>query len=325
MARQPLVDVVTRDASAAGGAPARTPLASLVVSLRPGQWSKNLLVFAGLLFGRRLFDPTAVAVACAAFVLFCALSGVIYLLNDVADREADRRHPYKSKRPIASGELSVGLALTAAVVLAGVALPLAFLIRPSFGIIALAYVVLQAGYSARLKHIVIIDVLTIAIGFVLRAAAGALAIDVAISHWLLVCTVLLALFLAMSKRRHELTLLAAGATEHRRILGEYSPYLLDQMIGVVTASTLIAYIFYTISPETVQNFGTEYLALTIPFPLYGIFRYLYLVHQKEGGGSPAEMLLTDRPLLACVALWAASVVLIVYGSRELASVFGLRP
>jgi 4-hydroxybenzoate polyprenyltransferase len=324
MARQPRVNVVTGDASAAGGVPARSALASLVVSLRPGQWIKNLVVFAGLLFGKRLLEPTAVAEACAAFVVFCALSGVIYLLNDVADRDADRRHPLKSKRPIASGQLSPGLALAVSVVIAGIAVPVAFWLSPAFGVVALAYVVLLAAYSARLKHIVIIDVLTIAIGFVLRAVAGAVAIDVAISHWLLVCTVLLALFLAMSKRRHELTLLAAGATEHRPILGEYSPYLLDQMISVVTASTLIAYIFYTISPETLKNFGTQGLALTIPFPLYGIFRYLYLVHRKEGGGSPAEMLLTDRPLLLCVALWAAAVVVIVYGPGNAAALAGLR-
>jgi 4-hydroxybenzoate polyprenyltransferase len=322
MARQPLVDAVTRDASAAGGAPVRSPFASLVVSLRPGQWSKNLFVFAGLLFGKQLFEPTALAATIAAFWIFCALSGVIYLINDVADREADRRHPLKSRRPIASGQLSPGLALAAAVVIGGLGLAAAFALRPAFGWVALAYVVLQTSYSAGLKHLVIIDVLTIAIGFVLRAVAGAVVVDVAISHWLLVCVVLLALFLALSKRRHELTLLAAGATEHRKILGEYSPYLLDQMIGVVTASTLVAYIFYTISPETVQKFDTEYLALTIPFPLYGIFRYLYLVHKREGGGSPAEMLLSDRPLLLCVALWAVAVVLIVYGPAQLAGVFG---
>jgi hypothetical protein len=156
------------------------------------------------------------------------------------------------------------------------------------------------------------DVLTIAVGFVLRVVAGAVVVSVRMSQWLLVCAVLLALFLALSKRRHELVLLANGSVEHRPILGEYSPYLLDQMIGVVTASTLIAYIFYTINPETVQKFQTELLGLTIPFPLYGIFRYLYLVHKKEGGGSPAEMLLTDRPLLMCGALWAALVIVIIY-------------
>jgi 4-hydroxybenzoate polyprenyltransferase len=160
---------------------------------------------------------------------------------------------------------------------------------------------------------VILDVLTLSLGFVLRAVAGAVAVDVQISHWLLVCTILLALFMALAKRRHELVLLANGATSHRPILREYTPYLLDQMIGVVTASTLIAYVFYTISPETEQKFGTQWLGLTIPFPLYGIFRYLYLVHRREGGGSPADMLLNDRPLLACVALWALAVALILYG------------
>ena len=178
---------------------------------------------------------------------------------------------------------------------------------------AASYVVLLALYSGQLKHIVILDVLTIAIGFVLRAAAGAVALDVPISHWLYVLTILLALFLALSKRRHELVLLADGATSHRRILEEYSPYLLDQMIAVVTASTIVAYAFYTVSPETVQRLGTDRLMLTLPFPLYGIFRYLYLVHQKEGGGSPSDMLLTDRPLLLCVGLWAAAVALIIYG------------
>jgi len=164
-----------------------------------------------------------------------------------------------------------------------------------------------------MKHVVILDVLTIAIGFVLRAAAGAVALDVPISHWLYVLTILLALFLALSKRRHELVLLADGATSHRRILEEYSPYLLDQMIAVVSASTIVAYAFYTVSPETVQKFGTDRLMLTLPFPLYGIFRYLYLVHQKEGGGSPSDMLLNDRPLLLCVGLWAAAVAFIIYG------------
>ena len=199
-----------------------------------------------------------------------------------------------------------------AAALAVVALAAAFALGVPFGAVASAYLVLQFAYSGPLKHIVILDVLTIAIGFVLRAAAGAVAIDVPISHWLLVVTILLALFLALSKRRHELVLLADGATGHRPILGEYSPYLLDQMISVVTASTLIAYIFYCISPETIQKFGTDLLGLTIPFPLYGIFRYLYLVHRREGGGSPSEMLLNDRPLLVCVALWVLAVVVIVY-------------
>ena len=183
------------------------------------------------------------------------------------------------------------------------------------GLVAAAYLALLGLYSGGLKHIIIIDVLTVAIGFVLRAVAGAVAVGVAISHWLVVCTVLLALFIALAKRRHELVLLADGAASHRPILDEYSPYLLDQMIAVVTASTLIAYIFYTISPETSAKFGSEWLGLTIPFPLYGIFRYLYLVHRREGGGSPADLLLNDRPLLACVTAWVITVVLIIYGPR----------
>jgi 4-hydroxybenzoate polyprenyltransferase len=203
--------------------------------------------------------------------------------------------------------------VAAAGILGATALTAAYLLRLQFGLAATVYVVLLALYSGPLKHVVIIDVLTIAIGFVLRAVAGALVIGVEIGHWLLIVTLLLALFLALSKRRHELILLAEGATSHRRILQEYSPYLLDQMISVVTASTLVAYAFSTISPEVIAKFGTDKLGLTFPFPLYGIFRYLYLVHQREGGGSPSDMLLNDRPLLVCVALWAAAVVVIIYG------------
>ena len=292
----------------------RRPLGfSLARSLRPAQWTKNLIIFAALMFGERLLDPRSVLLASAAFVIFCALSGVVYLVNDVADREADRRHPVKRHRPIASGELPVRVAIGSAVVIVTVALGGAFWLGPLFGVLASSYVALLALYSGPLKHVVIIDVLTIAIGFVLRAAAGAVAIEVPISHWLYVLTILLALFLALSKRRHELVLLADGAGGHRPILEEYSPYLLDQMISVVTASTIVAYAFYTVSPETIAKFGTDWLGLTLPFPLYGIFRYLYLVHKKEGGGSPAEMLLTDRPLLVCVALWAAAVAVIIYG------------
>jgi 4-hydroxybenzoate polyprenyltransferase len=281
-------------------------------SLRPGQWTKNLVIFAGLLFGRRLFDRIALIDAVFAFVVFCILSGVVYLVNDIADRASDRQHPLKARRPIASGALPVPVAAAAALALGIVGLSAAFGISLAFAGVAAAYLCLQMLYSGPLKHIVIIDVLTIAIGFVLRAVAGAVAVNVEISHWLLVCTILLALFIALAKRRHEIVLLAGGAANHRPILGEYSPYLLDQMIGVVTASTLISYIFYTISPETQAKFGTAWLGLTIPFPLYGIFRYLYLVHQREGGGSPADLLLTDRPLLACVALWALTVAVIIY-------------
>ena len=319
MARPPLPDIIEQTGPRAAPVQKRTrPLVlGLLVSLRPSQWTKNLIVFGALGFGQRLFDSDSVVRALAAFAIFCLLSGVVYLLNDVADREGDRRHPIKMRRPIASGEVPVAAALSVAAALAAGALTAAFVLRPMFGAIALFYVVLLALYSGPLKHVVIIDVLTIAIGFVLRAVAGAVAIDVAVGPWLYVLTILLALFLVLSKRRHELVLLADQATGHRRILEEYSPYLLDQMISVVTASTLVAYAIYTVSPETISKFRTNLLGLTLPFPLYGIFRYLYLVHQKEGGGSPSDMLLTDRPLLICVALWALAVALIIYGPSQL--------
>jgi 4-hydroxybenzoate polyprenyltransferase len=262
-----------------------------------------------------LGDRASVTKALIAFVVFCVLSGTVYLINDVLDREQDRRHPLKAKRPIASGALSLRVAVVSAVVLGAGALAVAFMLGIPFFAASAAYLALQLAYSLFLKHIVILDVMTIAAGFTLRAVAGGAAIMVPVSHWLVLCTTLLALFLALGKRRHELVLLAGHATEHRRILEDYSPYLLDQMISVVTASTLIAYAFYTISPETTERFGTSLLSLTIPFPLYGIFRYLYLVHQKEMGGSPSDLLLEDRPLLACIGLWAAGIVLIIYHVR----------
>jgi 4-hydroxybenzoate polyprenyltransferase len=290
----------------------RPVVLNLFISLRPGQWTKNLLVFAALVFAVRLFDPASVLVSLEAFAIFCALSGVVYLVNDVVDRETDRQHPLKCQRPIPSGALPVPLAVGVAVALGGASLAAAFLLGWRFGTISAGYLALMLLYSGSLKQIVILDVLAISIGFVLRAAAGAAAIDVVISHWLFACTILLALFISLAKRRHELVLLASDAPTHRPILGEYSSYLLDQMIAIVAASTLIAYIFYTFSPETVEKFGTSWLGLTIPFPLYGIFRYLYLVHRRDGGGSPAELLLNDRPLLVCVTLWVLTVVAIVY-------------
>lgn len=285
--------------------------AALVRSMRPEQWTKNLIVFAALIFGHRLFDPAAVGLSLAAFLIFCALSSVGYILNDVVDRDLDRLHPFKKQRPIASGALSPRTAVMAASIIGVVALVAAALLRAEFAVVAATYVLLFSAYSRVLKHVVILDVLTIAIGFVLRAAGGAVVIPVPMSQWLLVCTILLALFLGLSKRRHELTLLASSATEHRPILEEYSPYLLDQMIGVVTASTLMAYIIYCTSPETIEKFGTTRLVLTTPFPIYGIFRYLYLVHQR-GAGTPSDVLLTDKPLLACIVLWGLAVIAIIY-------------
>lgn len=290
----------------------RSTAASLFVSLRPDQWTKNLIVFAALIFAVKLLDPAALANASAAFLIFCALSGAVYLINDVSDREQDRAHPLKRLRPIASGDLSPGTAMVAAVVLSVAALGAAFAMRPAFGAAAAAYLALFVVYTRSLKHVVVLDVMTIAIGFVLRAVAGGLVIHVHVSNWLLVCTMLGALFLGFAKRRHEITLLAEGAKGHRRILEEYDPYLLDQMIGVVAAATMVAYIIYCASPETHAYFGTEWMVLTTPFPVYGLFRYLYLVHRKAGGGSPSDMLLTDRPLQACVLLWGLTAIAIIY-------------
>jgi 4-hydroxybenzoate polyprenyltransferase len=287
-------------------------LRALLVSLRPHQWTKNLVVLAALCFSKHLFDDVdAVVRAGAALVIFCGLSGAVYLVNDLADVERDRLHPAKRARPIASGALDVRVARAAAVTLIALGLPSAFALGAPFFLCAAAYLALNLAYSFGLKDVVIIDVLAIAIGFVLRAVAGALAIQVVFSDWLLVCTILLALFLALAKRRHELVTLE-DAAGHRRILSEYTPYLLDQMIAVVTASCLTAYAFYTLAPETVEKYRTERLALTIPFVIYGIFRYLYLVHRREQGGSPSDVLLTDRPLLAATILWGLVVVLIVY-------------
>jgi 4-hydroxybenzoate polyprenyltransferase len=278
-------------------------LAAVLTSLRPRQWVKNLFVFAGLIFSQNLFTPlvwpalAAFLIFCAlsgvvfaqqmftplvwraaaAFVIFCGLSGAIYLFNDVADVDKDRLHPQKKQRPIAAGALSIRAAVAIGIALLAAGLSAAFFLSPVFGLTALGYGVLLTAYSAWLKHLVILDVLTVATGFVLRAVAGAVAVDVEISGWLLICTILIALFLALGKRRHEYLTLAVNAAAHRPILAEYSEGFLDQMISVVTASTVTAYALYTMSAETVAKFHTRLLPLTLPFVLYGIFRYLYLL------------------------------------------------
>jgi len=288
-------------------------LGAVLVSLRPRQWVKNLFVFGGLIFAQRLFTPS-VWPALAAFAIFCGLSGAMYLLNDVADREKDRLHPDKRYRPIAAGRLRPGAAIAAAAALIVLGLALGARLSPPFALAGLAYVTLLGAYSVWLKHVVIVDVLVVAIGFVLRAVAGALAIGVAISGWLLICTILLALFLALGKRRHEVLTLEAAAARHRPILAEYSAGLLDQMIAVVTASTVTAYALYTMSPETVAKFHTQLLPATLPFVLYGIFRYLYLLYHRRLGGNPSDVVVRDRALLINTCLWLLTVLLIIYGT-----------
>jgi len=285
-------------------------LASLLRELRPKQWTKNAIIFAGLVFARKLADPQAILLASAAFLVFCLLSSAVYVINDLLDLEADRRHPRKRYRPLAAGEISPGQARAVVAALLVVSLPPAFALNPIFGLVATLYFVSNLAYSLRLKHVVIIDVFVIAAGFVLRAIAGAVVIRVDISPWFLLCTTLAALFLALTKRRHELELLSTGAAGHRRILEEYSQPLLEEMVAVVTSSTVIAYALYTFfAPNLPEN---RSMMWTIPFVLYAIFRYLYLVYRKDLTGSPEEALLRDAPLLTCIVLWGLAVVAILY-------------
>ena len=291
----------------------RTILA-LLASLRPRQWVKNLFVFAGVIFSQQMLTPLA-WMAFGAFAIFCGLSGAIYLFNDVADAERDRLHPTKRLRPIASGKVSRTTATVVAVLLLAGSLAFAFRMSIRFGLVALAYGGLLIAYSVWLKHLVILDVLTVAAGFVLRAVAGAVAVEAEISGWLLICTILLALFLALGKRRHEYRSLARDAAAHRPILAEYSEGFLDQMISVVTASTVTAYALYTMSPETVAKFHTRLLPLTLPFVLYGIFRYLYLLYRRDLGGNPSDLVVNDRALLIDALLWMLATFVIIYGPR----------
>ena len=286
-------------------------IGAVVASLRPKQWVKNLFVFAGVIFSQQLFTPLFWP-ALGAFALFCVLSGSMYLLNDVADAEKDRLHPTKRFRPVASGALPRGGALALGVGLLVASLAGSVALSWRFGLVAAGYGALLTAYSVWLKHLVILDVLTVAVGFVLRAVAGAVAIDVDISGWLLICTVLIALFLAVGKRRHEYLTLSGNAVAHRPILAEYSEGFLDQMIAVVTASTVTAYALYTMSPETVAKFHTRLLPLTLPFVLYGIFRYLYLLYRRQLGGNPSDLLLNDRALLLNTVLWMLSLLVLIY-------------
>ncbi len=287
-------------------------LAALAESLRPAQWVKNGFVFAALIFSQNLlvWDRT-LRVAIGAG-LFCLMASAIYLLNDVLDAPEDRQHPTKRQRPIASGRLSASTALLAAALLAAAATAGAWLLDFQFFLVLVLYGGMNALYSVFLKHIMLLDVFVVSAGFVCRVVGGGVVIHVEISSWLIVCTTLLALFLALTKRRHELVLLGDNASNHRSSLAHYTPYFLDQLIGIVTASTLMSYALYTLSDDALQKFPGKRLELTIPFVLFGIFRYLYLVHQTSASGSPTRLLLTDRVLLAVVVLWAVAVTLIIY-------------
>jgi 4-hydroxybenzoate polyprenyltransferase len=279
--------------------------------MRPKQWPKNVFIFTALVFDEKLFTPAPLLKTIAAFILFCLTSSAVYLINDVADIEKDRQHPTKRLRPLPSGQLKPSVAIAAAVLIPLVTLPLSFLLDLYLGFIVLAYLLTMIVYSFVLKNMIILDVLTVAAGFVLRVAAGAIVVDVErFSPWLYICATLVALFIGISRRRHELVLLAENANEHRASLNEYSLPLLDQMIAVVTSATIIAYSLYTFSaPNLPPNHA---MMLTIPFVLYGLFRYLYLIHVENKGGTPEEIFLSDLPLIIDLGLWSLAVIAVLY-------------
>jgi 4-hydroxybenzoate polyprenyltransferase len=290
----------------------RTRRAAMAALLRPNQWLKNGLVFAALLFSGHLFHVRDLILAAGAFVAFCAISSAGYTINDITDRETDRHHPDKRNRPIAAGEISVGAAAGIAAVLAVAGLALSLALGRGFVAIAATYVAMQFFYSWYAKHVVIADVITIAAGFVLRAYGGGVAIGVPVSPWLIFITFVLALFLALARRRHELSSLGEAATLHRGTLGAYSVALVDQMISIVAAATLVGYMIYTASPEVAEKLHTQYLFLTVPFVVFGILRYLYLVSECDGGGDPAQLILRDPPLLVSIVLWVLIDIALLY-------------
>ena len=285
----------------------------LLRALRPVQWVKNVFVLAPIVFAEQLGQAAVLGRAALAFVTFCFAASAVYLFNDIRDREEDRRHPLKQHRPIASGALPVPAAWAAALILAGAALATAASFGAFFGVLLVVYLAVNLLYTSGLKHVVILDVMAVSSGYVIRVLAGAEAIDVEVSRWLVLCTIFLALFLIFSKRRHELVLLADEAAEHRSVLSHYSPAFLDQMINVVTASTVVSYAVYAVDSATVSRFGSDRLVYTVPLVLFGVFRYLYLIYQKHEKHNPTESVLRDLPSVVNVLLWGVLVLWIVYG------------
>lgn len=274
--------------------------------LRPKQWTKNLLVFAALIFSFPNVNTEMLIRSLVAFFLFSFVSGCVYILNDFVDREADRQHPKKRHRPMASGALNPYVALVFGAILLVCSLALAAYLEPRFGLVLFVYFVMNVGYSFQLKHVVIVDVMIIALGFVFRALGGGLVIEVPVTPWFFICTLLLALFLAISKRRHELILLENNMGSHRKVLDKYSKDLLNQLNSIVTTATIMSYGLFTFTSGR-----TQYLMATIPLVIYGIFRYLYLIHMEDKGGSPEEVLLKDKHILFTVILYALSVIIIL--------------
>jgi 4-hydroxybenzoate polyprenyltransferase len=284
----------------------------LIISLRPHQWTKNLLLFAALIFGGKLQDIHLLSLSILAFFIYSFISGSIYTINDITDKDKDKQHPEKKNRPIASGKLPVKIAWPAAIILLALGLSLSFYLNKAFGYVILLYVALTISYSVKLKQIAIIEIIIVAIGFVLRAIAGAEIIEVTISDWLLVCTFFLALFLVIGKRRYELVILEESAEKHRKILEDYNPKMLDQMVAVVSSATIVSYALYTLDAETIARFQTGNLIYTIPFVTLGLFQYFYLIYKKKLGGSPEKLLIKD-PIIAASAIgWILTVTLIIY-------------
>ncbi len=285
---------------------------ALLQLMRPTHWLKNVFVLAPVVFAQQLTNVDSITRAAIALVSFCLASSAVYGFNDIRDREEDRLHPIKKDRPIPSGDLSVGAAAAFTIALAAGALGLGLSLGAAFLQVLLGYMLLNFLYTTSLKHVVILDVMSVSLGFVLRVLAGAVAIDVEVSAWLLLCTIFLALFLSFSKRRHELMLLDQQASDQRPVLTNYSPAFLDQMINVVTASTVVAFALYSIAPETVEKFETRFLIYTTPFVLYGIFRYLYLTYQRPGRLNPTEDVVRDLPSIVNLVLWSMAVVYVIY-------------
>jgi 4-hydroxybenzoate polyprenyltransferase len=285
--------------------------------MRIPQWIKNLILFAGILFGKRITDKSAVITVILSFFLFSIIASCQYVINDYLDKEEDARHPEKKKRPIASGAIEGSIALAITLIILPLALVASYMLKPSFAFIVLFYLLFNIVYSKYLKHLVILDVMSISIGFVLRAIAGAIVIDVAFSSWLLLCTFMLSLFWGFSKRRGELDLLEGNAGKHRKILNEYSTSFLDLMMSIVATMTLMSYVMYTISASTIQNLGTDKMIYTVPIVVYAIFRSLYIIYIKNMGHNPTKAILTDRSVLASGFLWLAVVFLVMYAKLDI--------
>lgn len=288
-------------------------ISALIKTMRPRQWTKNVFIFAALVFDKQLFIVDSFLRTLAGFALFCLISSSVYIFNDLADVDADRQHPEKKNRPIASGKLPVSVAWIAGIAFVIIALGLSYLLAPAFALVVASYFILNLAYSNSLKHVAILDVLIISLGFVLRVGAGVTLIAVErFSPWLYIVMFLLSLFLGFGKRRAELALLAHGAGSHRKVLDGYTLPLLDQYIMIVSGTTIVAYSLYTFSaPNVPENHS---MMLTIPFMVYAIFRYLYLIEVKHAGGTPEEVLLSDRPFQISMFLWAVTVIAIFYFS-----------